>query len=138
MEKKTTHKNAFAEVIGCKTIFHPTNDIDEHDWECLFKTIPQISEDNLVIISYDNGNQNVSQPERNAIETCFPHVSVKNYKKFVGYTGKSNNLIDLVMAIADNNIDVGKYILVNGFGDSSGIGYILVKKIAQMDKNQWL
>ncbi len=134
-DTNTNKRICFGEIINCKTNFLPHNNISKGDWFKLFSSIDRDFLQDLIVISYDNGNKNLTQIEHDAIKSFLPKANIFNYKKYIGYTGKANNLMDLVLALADKRIKPGSNVLVNGVGNYAGLGYILFKKLVQLNGN---
>jgi 3-oxoacyl-(acyl-carrier-protein) synthase len=132
-QKTPLLKKYFAEIIDCRTIFKPNNNIVEMDWRNLFNAFKERNLNDLSIVSYDNGNPNLANEENLALKKYFPNSTVYNYKRYIGYTGKANNLIDVVIALSDKRIEVGNHILINGVGNYTGLGYLLVKKLHHLN-----
>ena len=126
-------KNYLAQIIEVRSHFKPDNKVTGLDWQHLLTLVPsKVINNKLNIITYDNGIKYLAENEMDAILQIFPKATVYNYKKYIGYTGKANNLIDLVLALSDKRIGVGEYVLINGVGNNAGLGYILIQKLQQL------
>ena len=127
---------AFAQVLDVRSMFKPDTRVTAGDWSRLFATFSAYATDSasdhpepLHVVLYHNGEQMLERAERDAVSEMWPTCITHAYKPYVGYTGKSNNLIDLVLAIADPSIPVGAPVLINGIGLAAGIGAILIRKL---------
>lgn len=118
----------YAEILDIKTHFSPLPPSVEI-WSQLFKITKRHRVDQLYIVTYANGVTELTETENKAIRKTFPNASVINYKQHIGYTGKANNLIDLVLALSDERIIPGSHVLLNGVGMSVGAGCILIRKL---------
>ncbi|WJF91520.1 beta-ketoacyl synthase N-terminal-like domain-containing protein [Paraburkholderia bonniea] len=82
------------------------------------------------VVLYRNGVAALEQAEREALHAFWPNCTVHAYKPYTGYTGQANNLIDLVLALADPAIETGATVLVNGVGIGTGLGAIVLRKLS--------
>jgi 3-oxoacyl-(acyl-carrier-protein) synthase len=120
----------YAEIISVKSHYKYNTNIDADDWKNLHSdTKALLAKENVNIILYQNGVSELGKIEEDTMRKLFLAGSLYSYKKYIGYTGKANNLIDLVISLADRRIPLNSYILINGIGTSVGIGYILIKKL---------
>ena len=130
IEKDTLCQNSIAEIREVKSIYKNTSFIAKNDWLELFSMLTVKKDlNNLHIALYNNGVKEMADEELQAVNHVFPNAHYYSYKPYIGYTGKANNLIDLIIAITDNRIPVDSHILINGVGTMSGMGYILIKKL---------
>lgn len=121
----------YAQVLDVHSLYKPDTSVSSADWARLFGLFRR--EDVLGVphvVLYQNGEPSLGKAERNAVQHAWPNAVVHAYKPYVGYTGRANNLIDLVLAIADPAIPIGAPVLVNGIGVASGLGAILVRKLS--------
>ncbi|HGL6716527.1 beta-ketoacyl synthase [Burkholderia contaminans] len=120
-----------AQVLDVHSLYKPDTSVSSADWSRLFARFPGEAALGVPhVVLYQNGEPSLGKAERNAVQHAWPNAVVHAYKPHVGYTGRANNLIDLVLAIADPAIPVGAPVLVNGIGVSSGLGAILVRKLS--------
>lgn len=122
----------YAEILEVRSVYKNDNNINVEDWLRLFSGAEKFRNKKINIVLYDNGVKSISSVEKKAMCTIFPCAEYFSYKPHVGYTGKANNLIDLVIALSDTRIPEGDIVLINGVGVSSGIGYILIKKLLNL------
>ncbi|RQS12247.1 beta-ketoacyl synthase [Burkholderia sp. Bp9002] len=120
-----------ARVLDVHSLYKPDTSVSSGDWSRLFARFPGEAALGVPhVVLYQNGEPSLGKAERNAVQNAWPNAVMHAYKPHVGYTGRANNLIDLVLAIADPAIPVGAPVLVNGIGVSSGLGAILVRKLS--------
>lgn len=128
--EKNTAKNNIAEIVEVKSIYKNKSFVTKDDWLELFSMqTAAMNTNNLHIVLYNNGIKEMADEELNAINQFFPNANHFSYKPYAGYTGKANNLVDLVIALMDNRIPVDSHILINGVGTTSGMGCMLIKKL---------
>jgi hypothetical protein len=70
----------------------------------------------------------MDQADLAAARQVFPDIPRKAYKGIFGYTGKANNLLDLISAILDPSIPAGAKVVLLGAGIEYGLGYIACRK----------
>jgi len=124
--------NAVAEVLDVHTRYSPEPFPSPSDWQALMKYVAGRGIQPDVVTTYCNGVKANDEIERSAVQPCFPNAQLRNYKSIFGYTSKANNTLDLVAALADENIPEGAVILVNGAGFGVGIGFIAMRKLKQL------
>lgn len=122
-----------AEIVNVVSVYSNNKFASRDDWLCLFDNVC-IGDGNLLnIICYDNGVRQLFEEEQYAIKKKFPGANCFSYKSRVGYTGKANNLIDLVLSLSDDRIPINSYVLINGMGTGTGVGCILIKKLRNLN-----
>lgn len=114
--------NALAQLLSVETFYVPKINFAIEDWEELFKSQLKSQGRPDIIISYSNGINSQKLMEYNLLNKYFPDTKIINYKVKTGYTGKLNNILDILCAINDNNIGCGAKIMVNGMGMNYGYG----------------
>lgn len=121
-------EKALAELVEVKIKYRPKVRFEKEDWLSLL--IEQKSQHGTpdVIVRYDNGIFEQAKAESDALDEVFPEVKTVNYKTLIGYTGKSNNLIDILCCLNDTEIKPGSRVLLNGTGINYGLGCILLIK----------
>ena len=126
-----SNRTQLAKIIKVASVYHNKSFVTQENWHSLFAQIDvaNIDDKKLNVVYYNNGITSLFEEEKKAVTQCFPKANCFSYKPYVGYAGKANNLIDLVIALSDKRIPKGSYILVNGIGNSTGLGCILVKKL---------
>ncbi|MBS0899805.1 hypothetical protein JK229_21280 [Pantoea dispersa] len=119
---------ALAELVVATIHYRPKIRFDKEDW--LFLLAEQKNHHGTpdVIVSYDNGIAEQAIAEHDALHEIFPEVKTVNYKSLNGYTGKSNNLLDILCCLEDTEIKPGSRVLINGTGINYGLGCILLIK----------
>lgn len=120
-------RNPLAEILTVKSRYHNKSLVTEQDWLTLYNKIDILNEQ-LYVIYYNNGVQALFEAEKKAVAQRFPQAICYSYKPYIGYTGKSNNLIDLIIAVTDKRIPKNSLVLINGIGTAVGLGCILLKK----------
>ncbi len=121
---------SIAAILAIESIYMHDTIVKKADWLMLFaKFSSQIEIDNLYLILYANGVNQLMIEEMTAVAEFFPGRPHFSYKQFLGYTGKANNLIDLILALTDRRIPLGSQILINGVGTAVGLGAILLRKL---------
>lgn len=118
---------ALAEILVVSSIYHNQNTITKDNWLALYRAIEDIKEP-LAVIYYNNGVKALFEEEQKAVTARFPEAVCYSYKPYIGYTGKSNNLIDLIIALSDKRIPSNQLVLMNGVGTGVGLGCILMRK----------
>ncbi|KZL24690.1 hypothetical protein PsWM33_02364 [Pseudovibrio sp. WM33] len=102
---------------------------NSEDWIDFYRqTFADLAGTSPIVICYDNGIAKAGEDEHFAINQFFNNPLTFSYKKYVGYTGQPNNLIDLVFTLLDPSIPLERPVILNGVGSSSGIGAMLFEK----------
>lgn len=122
-----TKRDTLGEILSVSSLYHNQSTVTKNDWLTLYKDIQEIKEP-ITVIHYNNGVQALFDEEQKAVTEHFPKAICYSYKPYIGYTGKSNNLIDLVIALSDNRIPSNRLVLINGIGTCVGLGCILMRK----------
>ncbi|WP_153102077.1 beta-ketoacyl synthase N-terminal-like domain-containing protein [Paraburkholderia hayleyella] len=124
-------RTPLAQVLTVLSRYAPQVLVSEGDWRTLFLLLAsrQCTPIQHVVL-YHNGVGTLERAEREAVRAVWPHCTLHRYKPHVGYTGQANNLIDLVLALADPAIAPGETVLVNGVGLGTGLGSIVLRKLA--------
>jgi hypothetical protein len=125
--EKNSNRKFLAEIITVHSTYHSESFINASDWLNLYDQT-KFSELPTHVIYYNNGVKSLFDEEEKAVAEFFPDAKCYSYKPYIGYTGKSNNLIDLTIAIADKRIPANSHVLINGVGTAVGIGCILIRK----------
>ena len=125
-------RNAYAELVAVRSMFRPESRVSVSDWKELYEIFPRLESEALTVICYNNGVNDLASEEYNAMRDIFPNAQLLDYKKYYGYTGKANNLIDLITVLNDKRVALGSYVAINGVGMSVGHGYILLRKLAHI------
>ncbi|EHC9819303.1 hypothetical protein JYZ60_003700 [Salmonella enterica subsp. enterica serovar Newport] len=121
-------RNALAELTSVTVRYCPKVRFEQEDWESLMgKQRTQQGEPD-VIISYNNGIRAQKIAEYSALEKFFPRSRIINYKAKTGYTGKLNNILDILCCLNDPAIPSGARVMLNGAGINYGIGNIWLIK----------
>lgn len=120
-----------AEVLAVQTLFAPDPFVATDTWRKLFAGARARHGLPDLIVTYANGSRQLEETETEARHAVFGDVPTRNYKRYFGYTGKANNLLDLAAALADDSIPVGATVLLCGAGFGFGIGYALVRKLGK-------
>ncbi|WP_416409759.1 hypothetical protein [Agrobacterium rosae] len=111
--------------------FHDQMHAQRHDWFDFYRhAFPDLAGTSPIVVRYDNGIIEAGEAELAAIEQFFDRPTTFAYKRFTGYTGQPNNLIDLVLSLFDPAVPSERPIVLNGIGSSSGIGALLFEKCA--------
>ncbi|WP_210523994.1 hypothetical protein [Pantoea ananatis] len=121
-------EKALAELIEVKIQYRPSVRYEKEDWISMLTEQKKQHGTPDVIVRYDNGVAEQAKSENDALEEIFPEVRTVNYKTLMGYTGKSNNLIDILCCLSDTEIQPGSRVLLNGTGINYGLGCILLTK----------
>jgi hypothetical protein len=130
-----TARRPYAQVLAVHSLYKPDTSVSASDWRRLFALFPDEGElDGLHVVLYCNGEPSLGKAELDAVQSVWPHCVTHAYKPYVGYTGKANNLIDLVLAISDPSVPAGALVLINGIGVSSGVGAILLRKLSGVSR----
>jgi 3-oxoacyl-(acyl-carrier-protein) synthase len=120
-----------AEVLAVHTQFAPDPVVTVQSWRNLFTLARERHGLPDLIVTYANGARQLEETETSARNEVFGSIPVRNYKRYFGYTGKANNLLDLAAALVDDSIQPGTTVLLCGAGFGFGIGYILVRKLGK-------
>lgn len=113
--------------------FRNTLHVGTDDWLDFYRrNFADLEGTTPLVVRYDNGISEAGEAERHAIEYFFDGADTVGYKSLTGYTGQPNNLIDLVIALADPAVPLGRPVLLNGVGSSTGLGAILFRKLASV------
>jgi hypothetical protein len=121
-----------ATIVDVLTVFHPEPAIKPSVWESLFARVAELHGAPDVVVTYANGAPASDESEASALRARFPRVRTLHYKRFFGYTGKANTLLDLAALLADDTVPPGALVLLNGQGFGFGIGALLVRKDAAL------
>jgi len=122
------NSNALAELISVTMRYCPKVRFEQEDWESLLNDQRMQQGVPDVIISYNNGIRSQKIAEYAALEKIFPRVRVVNYKIKTGYTGKLNNILDILCCLNDQTIPSGAQVMLNGAGINYGFGCIWLVK----------
>ena len=120
-----------AEVLAVHTLYSPEPFVAPDTWRTLFAAARERHGLPDLIVTYANGSRQLEDSETAARREVFGAVATRNYKRYFGYTGKANNLLDLAATLADDSVAVGSTVLLCGAGFGYGIGYILVRKLGK-------
>ncbi len=120
-----------AEVLAVHSLFAPEPFVTVETWKTLFAAALERHGLPDLIVTYANGALQLEQTESAARHAVFGPIPTRNYKRYFGYTGKANNLLDLAAALADDSIPVGSTVMLCGAGFGFGIGYALVRKLGK-------
>jgi len=120
-----------AEVLAVQTQFAPEPFVTVQTWKTLFAAARERHGLPDLIVTYANGSRQLEESETAARNAVFGPIPTRNYKRYFGYTGKANNLLDLAATLADDSIPVGATVLLCGAGFGFGIGYLLVRKLGK-------
>ena len=120
-----------AEVLAVQTLFAPDPFVATGTWRKLFTQARERHGNPDWIVTYANGSRQLEETETAARDAVFPGIRTRNYKRYFGYTGKANNLLDLAAALNDDAIPAGATVLLCGAGFGFGIGYALVRKLGK-------
>ncbi|WP_340621955.1 hypothetical protein [Xenorhabdus siamensis] len=119
---------ALAEIISINIHYAPKVKYTHEDWVNLFVQQKNKHGAPDIIISYDNGILEQKDSEYNSIEKIFPNTKIINYKSITGYTGRLNNILDILCCLNDPEIPNGTRLLLNGTGINYGLGCIFLTK----------
>lgn len=119
---------AFARVLSAGSFFEPSFSFGSHVWGQMFDHILSTHGSPDILVSYGIGMTEMDRMEESAATKAFPEIPRVSYKGAFGYTGKANNLLDLVAAISDPAVGAGKTVLITGAGLGYGVGFILLEK----------
>ncbi|WP_375674294.1 hypothetical protein [Bartonella sp. CL100XZDX] len=120
--------DALAELISVTIHYCPKVSFEERDWESLLSKQRTQQGEPDVIVSYNNGIRTQQIAEYSALEKFFPRIPVVNYKSKTGYTGKLNNILDILCCLNDPAIPSGARVMLTGAGINYGIGNIWIIK----------
>lgn len=120
--------NSIASILDVRSFFVSEGNLSLKSWRDMFLFVKQKFALPDIVVSYATGEPAIDRTEQIALSECFPGVSIHNYKHLFGYTGKANNLLDLLAALYDPRIEKGSTMLINGSGMGYGTGYILATK----------
>ena len=120
-----------AEVLAVQTQFAPDPFVAVQTWQNLFSAARERHGLPDLIVTYANGSRQLEETETAARHAVFGQIPTRNYKRYFGYTGKANNLLDLAATLADDSIPVGATVMLCGAGFGFGIGYLLVRKLGK-------
>lgn len=120
-----------AEVLAVRTQFAPNPFVTMQTWRTLFASARERHGLPDLIVTYANGSRKLEEAETAARNEVFGQIPIRNYKRYFGYTGKANNLLDLAATLADDSIPVGATVMLCGAGFGIGIGYLLVHKLGK-------
>ncbi len=102
---------------------------NSEDWVDFYRqTFADLEGASPIVIRYDNGIAEAGEAEQAAIDQFFNSALTFSYKKYVGYTGQPNNLIDLVFSLFDPAVPLDRPVILNGVGSSTGLGAMLFEK----------
>jgi len=122
-------EEAIGQILSVTVKYRPKMKFDIHDWEQLFNSEREVHGEPDIIVSYENGIKEQSSAEINAIDKVFPNSKVINYKRTTGYTGKLNNVLDILCCLNDPSIPNNTTVMLNGTGINYGYGCIwLIKR----------
>lgn len=119
---------SLAEIVATRLIYQPKAAFDRQDWCALMDTLSQSGIRPDVMVSYHNGVKQQGDDELAAIDQYFPGVPIKNYKQYIGYSGKSNTVLDAVCVLSDDSIPDGSLVCINAAGLNYGLGYLVLRK----------
>ncbi|MDX7993228.1 hypothetical protein [Xenorhabdus littoralis] len=119
---------AIAEIISIIIHYIPKVKYTHDDWTNLFVEQKNKYGTPDIIITYDNGILEQKEVESNSIEKIFPNIKVMNYKLITGYTGRLNNILDILCCLNDPEIPNGAKLLLNGTGINYGLGCVFLTK----------
>ncbi len=132
MQKGSRHR-ILAEVISVHSRFDIQMFSGRAEWNCLYRQLAKVmSDESPLVILYDNGAPGIGNEEERAIRDYFPHAELRRYKPHTGYAASTSGLVDLVCALADERIEVGRTFVVNGTGAGMGCACAVVKKHQQL------
>ena len=128
---------ALAEIVAVYSRFDAQIYSKQADWEALLQCLPAaVIDTHPVVVMYDNGAPNLRQVEDAAVFKIMPEADVRRYKPYTGYAGSTSGLVDLACALADESIEVGRTLLVNGMGIGIGCACAVVKKLRHLTPDQ--
>uniref|UniRef100_UPI0036DBC732 hypothetical protein n=1 Tax=Photorhabdus sp. RM322S TaxID=3342825 RepID=UPI0036DBC732 len=119
---------ALAEIISIIIHYAPKVKYTHKDWKNIFVEQKKKHGTPDIIISYDNGILEQKEAEYNSIEKIFPDAKIMNYKLITGYTGRLNNILDILCCLNDPEIPNGCRLLLNGAGINYGLGCVFLTK----------
>ncbi|MFP1765651.1 hypothetical protein [Lonsdalea quercina] len=128
MSLDNNSRNALAELTSLTIRYCPKVRFEQEDWESLLSKQRTHQGEPDVIVSYNNGIRTQQIAEYSALEKFFPRTPVINYKSKTGYTGKLNNILDILCCLNDPAIPSGARVMLNGAGINYGIGNIWLIK----------
>lgn len=112
--------------------FHDQMHVGEQEWLDFYRRhFRDIEGTSPIVVCYDNGLADAGQHERSAVAQFFRKPTTVAYKKYTGYTGQPNNLIDLIFALFDPGLSAGRPIILNGIGSSAGMASLQFKKCGE-------
>ncbi|WP_375642553.1 MULTISPECIES: hypothetical protein [unclassified Bartonella] len=120
--------DALAELISVTIRYCPKVRFEERDWESLLSKQRTQQGEPDVIVSYNNGICTQQIAEYSALEKFFPGIPIVNYKSKTGYTGKLNNILDILCCLNDPAIPSGARVMLTGAAINYGIGNIWIIK----------
>ncbi|MFE0017537.1 hypothetical protein ACFWXH_22030 [Mesorhizobium sp. NPDC059054] len=119
----------FALLHRASTKFHDKVQVNDADWLAFYdRYFSDLASKPIFVVCYDNGIEESGEKERSAVRKFFANPKILSYKKYTGYTGQPNNLVDFILTIADTSVPIGASIILNGIGTSVGMGAVLFEK----------
>lgn len=122
-------EGAVAEILDIKIFYSPKSLFLDNEWNLIVDSLLNKNITPDVFITYDNGVQEQGASEVKVLEKHFKNARLKNYKEYLGYSGKSNTMLDICCLLQDKDILSGDIVCVNGAGLDYGIGYVVLKKV---------
>ncbi|SIO94754.1 hypothetical protein [Vibrio spartinae] len=121
-------EDAIGQILSVTVKYRPKMKFDILDWEQLFNREREAHGEPDIIVSYANGIKEQNLAETDAINKVFPNTKVINYKLITGYTGKLNNVLDILCCLNDPTIPKNTTVMLNGAGINYGYGCIWLIK----------